>query len=138
MNVSKGYITFIILLKHASVSFLWKITSTSWISLFLIVLCFSQPLLILWFSRLQNNMGPGNMPPVNQLNCMNNMNSMNYNHLSPIPGNPTPPITPSSSMPPYMSPGADVKPNFQDIKPNMPPIKKGETWSKLCHSDIIP
>uniref|UniRef100_A0A3P8U0B2 Zinc finger MIZ-type containing 2 n=1 Tax=Amphiprion percula TaxID=161767 RepID=A0A3P8U0B2_AMPPE len=44
---------------------------------------------------------------------------------SPVPGNPTPPITPSSSMaPPYMSPGnGDVKPPpssfLPDIKPNM-------------------
>ncbi|XP_074647800.1 zinc finger MIZ domain-containing protein 1-like isoform X2 [Tubulanus polymorphus] len=68
----------------------------------------------------QNNMN--GMP-----NSMNmNMNNMNYQH-SPIPGNPTPPMTPSSGMPPYMSPGPDIKPNFQDIKPNvgnMPPMKK--------------
>ncbi|MEQ2314240.1 hypothetical protein AMECASPLE_010142 [Ameca splendens] len=44
---------------------------------------------------------------------------------SPVPGNPTPPITPGSSMaPPYLSPGsADVKPMpssfVPDIKPNM-------------------
>uniref|UniRef100_A0AAX7U6F0 SP-RING-type domain-containing protein n=1 Tax=Astatotilapia calliptera TaxID=8154 RepID=A0AAX7U6F0_ASTCA len=44
---------------------------------------------------------------------------------SPVPGNPTPPVTPSSSMaPPYMSPGSgDVKPTpspfLPDIKPNI-------------------
>ncbi|KAJ8379264.1 hypothetical protein SKAU_G00000420 [Synaphobranchus kaupii] len=39
---------------------------------------------------------------------------------SPLPGNPTPPMTPGSSMPPYMSPGHDVKsPFLPDIKPNM-------------------
>ncbi|XP_064631687.1 zinc finger MIZ domain-containing protein 1-like isoform X2 [Lineus longissimus] len=81
----------------------------------------------------QNNMGPmgpGTMP-VNQMNSMNSMNNINYNHLSPIPGNPTPPITPSSGMPPYMSPGGDVKPNFQDIKPNMPQIKKEQDELRL-------
>ena len=29
---------------------------------------------------------------------------------SPIPGNPTPPLTPASSIPPYMSPNGDTKP----------------------------
>uniref|UniRef100_A0A3P8ZS76 SP-RING-type domain-containing protein n=1 Tax=Esox lucius TaxID=8010 RepID=A0A3P8ZS76_ESOLU len=39
---------------------------------------------------------------------------------SPLPGNPTPPITPGSAVPPYMSPGHDVKPSFlPDVKPNM-------------------
>lgn len=46
-------------------------------------------------------------------------NNMNYQH-SPIPGNPTPPLTPASSMPPYISPNPDVKPNFNDLKPPMP------------------
>ncbi|XP_045558246.1 zinc finger MIZ domain-containing protein 1 isoform X1 [Salmo salar] len=43
----------------------------------------------------------------------------NYPH-SPVPGNPTPPMTPGSSIPPYMSPNHDVKPPFPpDIKPNI-------------------
>lgn len=42
--------------------------------------------------------------------------NMSYQH-SPIPGNPTPPLTPAGLMPPYVSPNADVKPNFGDIKP---------------------
>uniref|UniRef100_A0AAY3ZUM0 SP-RING-type domain-containing protein n=1 Tax=Denticeps clupeoides TaxID=299321 RepID=A0AAY3ZUM0_9TELE len=43
----------------------------------------------------------------------------NYPH-SPVPGNPTPPMTPGSNMPPYLSPNQDVKPLFPpDIKPNM-------------------
>ncbi|XP_030630208.1 zinc finger MIZ domain-containing protein 1 isoform X2 [Chanos chanos] len=43
----------------------------------------------------------------------------NYPH-SPVPGNPTPPMTPGSSIPPYLSPNQDVKPPFPpDIKPNM-------------------
>lgn len=46
-------------------------------------------------------------------------NNMNYQH-SPIPGNPTPPLTPASSMPPYISPNPDVKPNFSELKPPMP------------------
>lgn len=41
--------------------------------------------------------------------------SLNYQH-SPIPGNPTPPLTPATSMPPYISPNPDIKPNFNEIK----------------------
>lgn len=38
---------------------------------------------------------------------------------SPLPGNPTPPMTPGSSLP-YMSPGQDVKsPFLPDVKPNI-------------------
>lgn len=46
-------------------------------------------------------------------------NNMSYQH-SPIPGNPTPPLTPASSMPPYISPNPDVKPSFSDLKPPIP------------------
>ncbi|XP_062376041.1 zinc finger MIZ domain-containing protein 1a isoform X3 [Sardina pilchardus] len=43
----------------------------------------------------------------------------NYPH-SPVPGNPTPPMTPGSTIPPYLSPGQDVKPPFPpDMKPNV-------------------
>uniref|UniRef100_A0A3B4H064 Zinc finger MIZ domain-containing protein 1-like n=1 Tax=Pundamilia nyererei TaxID=303518 RepID=A0A3B4H064_9CICH len=43
----------------------------------------------------------------------------NYPH-SPVPGNPTPPMTPGSNIPPYLSPNQDVKPPFPpDIKPNI-------------------
>ncbi|XP_039301596.1 zinc finger MIZ domain-containing protein 1-like, partial [Nilaparvata lugens] len=42
-----------------------------------------------------------------------------YQH-SPVPGNPTPPLTPASSMPPYISPNADIKPTFNDLKPPLP------------------
>ncbi|XP_072342147.1 LOW QUALITY PROTEIN: zinc finger MIZ domain-containing protein 1-like [Scyliorhinus torazame] len=39
---------------------------------------------------------------------------------SPISGNPTPPMTPGSNIPPYMSPNQDVKsPFLPDIKPNL-------------------
>lgn len=39
---------------------------------------------------------------------------------SPLPGNPTPPMTPGSNIPPYMSPGQDVKsPFLPDIKSNI-------------------
>uniref|UniRef100_A0AAR5QHI4 ZMIZ1/ZMIZ2 GBD-like domain-containing protein n=1 Tax=Dendroctonus ponderosae TaxID=77166 RepID=A0AAR5QHI4_DENPD len=44
---------------------------------------------------------------------------VNYQH-SPIPGNPTPPLTPATSIPPYISPNPDVKPNFNDLKPPLP------------------
>ncbi|KAJ8263574.1 hypothetical protein COCON_G00160310 [Conger conger] len=54
---------------------------------------------------------------------------------SPLPGNPTPPMTPGSSMPPYMSPGHDVKsPFLPDIKPNMsslPPPPTGNPSDDL-------
>lgn len=49
--------------------------------------------------------------------------NMNYQH-SPIPGNPTPPLTPATSMPPYISPNPDIKPNFSDIKPVLPSQSK--------------
>ncbi|XP_041920725.1 zinc finger MIZ domain-containing protein 1a isoform X4 [Alosa sapidissima] len=43
----------------------------------------------------------------------------NYPH-SPVPGNPTPPMTPGSTIPPYLSPSQDVKPPFPpDMKPNV-------------------
>ncbi|XP_016370422.1 zinc finger MIZ domain-containing protein 1-like [Sinocyclocheilus rhinocerous] len=42
-----------------------------------------------------------------------------YPH-SPLPGDPTPPVTPGSNMPPYLSPNQDMKPSFPpDIKPNI-------------------
>ena len=37
-------------------------------------------------------------------------NTMSYQH-SPIPGNPTPPLTPAAGLP-YMSPGTDTKPSM--------------------------
>ncbi|XP_022240944.1 zinc finger MIZ domain-containing protein 1-like isoform X1 [Limulus polyphemus] len=53
--------------------------------------------------------------------------NINYQH-SPIPGNPTPPLTPASnSIPPYISPNSgDIKPSYQDIKPQIPPTKDDE------------
>lgn len=53
-------------------------------------------------------------------------NSMSYQH-SPIPGNPTPPLTPATSMPPYISPNPDVKPNFNELKP---PITSQSKFNK--------
>lgn len=44
-----------------------------------------------------------------------NGGNVNYQH-SPIPGNPTPPLTPATSMPPYISPNPDIKPNFNEMK----------------------
>nr|XP_040053281.1 zinc finger MIZ domain-containing protein 2-like isoform X2 [Gasterosteus aculeatus aculeatus] len=40
---------------------------------------------------------------------------------SPMGGNPTPPMTPGTSIPPYLSPGQDTKPPYlpQDTKPNI-------------------
>lgn len=44
--------------------------------------------------------------------------NMNYQH-SPIPGNPTPPLTPAASISPYISPNSDIKPNFNELKPSV-------------------
>lgn len=41
--------------------------------------------------------------------------NLNYQH-SPIPGNPTPPLTPATNIPSYISPSADIKPNFNEMK----------------------
>uniref|UniRef100_A0A8C6VQ08 Zinc finger MIZ-type containing 2 n=1 Tax=Naja naja TaxID=35670 RepID=A0A8C6VQ08_NAJNA len=76
--------------------------------------------------------------PADQFNGQNaNFNGGNFNNYgqatmngpgrsmpgypsSPLPGNPTPPMTPGSNIPPYMSPGQDVKsPFLPDIKPNI-------------------
>ena len=66
--------------------------------------CYVAIVIEFWLDALQNQM---------------------YTQHSPLPGNPTPPMTPGSGGPPYMSPpgGADIKPNL-DIKPNMMVLKK--------------
>lgn len=48
---------------------------------------------------------------------------------SPLGGNPTPPMTPGSSMPPYLSPGHDTKPPYlpPDVKPNVNPQQQPPT-----------
>uniref|UniRef100_H2LYI3 Zinc finger MIZ-type containing 1 n=1 Tax=Oryzias latipes TaxID=8090 RepID=H2LYI3_ORYLA len=57
----------------------------------------------------------------------------NYPH-SPVPGNPTPPMTPGSNIPSYLSPNQDVKPPFPpDIKPNitaLPPPPPGQNHNE--------
>lgn len=68
--------------------------------------------------------GGGQYPPPNNNQFQQEVTSMrpgSYQH-SPIPvGNPTPPLTPASNMPPYvMSPSsADIKPNVNELKPNI-------------------
>lgn len=62
---------------------------------------------------------------------------------SPLPGNPTPPMTPGSSMPPYMSPGQDVKsPFLPDVKPNIntmqPPTGTGANTFSIYSFTILP
>lgn len=47
------------------------------------------------------------------------MNNQGMNYPPGIPGNPTPPLTPSPSIPPYMSPTRDVKP-FPRGMPDVP------------------
>lgn len=48
---------------------------------------------------------------------------MNY-QPSPIPGNPTPPLTPASGITPYLSPNPDLKPTFPEMKPSLPAQSK--------------
>lgn len=62
---------------------------------------------------------------------------VNYPH-SPVPGNPTPPMTPGSSIP-YMSPSQDVKPPFPpDMKPNMTslPPPPSESRKETPHMSV--
>ncbi len=68
-------------------------------------------------SQSQYDQNYGNSQYSHANNFHRGMN--NYQH-SPIPGNPTPPLTPASNMPPYLSPNADIKPSFADIKPRLP------------------
>uniref|UniRef100_A0A3B4BN37 SP-RING-type domain-containing protein n=1 Tax=Pygocentrus nattereri TaxID=42514 RepID=A0A3B4BN37_PYGNA len=64
--------------------------------------------------RMPGQQGSGQYPPSGPPRQV-----VNYPH-SPVPGNPTPPMTPGSSIPPYLSPNQDVKPPFPpDMKPNM-------------------
>uniref|UniRef100_A0A2I2Y6J1 Zinc finger MIZ-type containing 2 n=1 Tax=Gorilla gorilla gorilla TaxID=9595 RepID=A0A2I2Y6J1_GORGO len=51
---------------------------------------------------------------------------------SPLPGNPTPPMTPSSSVP-YMSPNQEVKsPFLPDLKPNLNSLHSSPSGSGPC------
>ena len=53
-----------------------------------------------------------------------------YNQHSPLPNNPTPPVTPGSQMTPYMSPpGSAGDPKSMDMKPVM--IKKDNDELRL-------
>ena len=50
---------------------------------------------------------------------------------SPIPGNPTPPLTPAANLPPFASPNSDIKPTLGQ------PSKFGDKLSDMNYS-IIP
>ncbi|XP_075414225.1 zinc finger MIZ domain-containing protein 2 isoform X1 [Tenrec ecaudatus] len=51
---------------------------------------------------------------------------------SPLPGNPTPPMTPSSSVP-YMSPSQDIKsPFLPDLKPNVSSLHPSPSGNGPC------
>uniref|UniRef100_A0A8B9FB11 Zinc finger MIZ-type containing 2 n=1 Tax=Amazona collaria TaxID=241587 RepID=A0A8B9FB11_9PSIT len=51
---------------------------------------------------------------------------------SPLAGNPTPPVTPGSGIPPYVSPGQDVKsPFLPDMKPSVTSLHPSP--SGRCH-----
>lgn len=62
--------------------------------------------------------------------------NMSYQH-SPVPGNPTPPLTPASSMPPYISPNGDVKPHFNEMKPSMGMQSKFLNNYKVNHYNYL-
>lgn len=62
--------------------------------------------------------------------------NLNY-QPSPIPGNPTPPLTPASGIPPYMSPNPDLKPTFPDMKPTLPAQSKYEYCNQHLLSVLI-
>ena len=51
------------------------------------------------FAQFGNSVG--SQPPV----------GAGFQH-SPIPGNPTPPLTPAANLPPFASPNSDVKPTL--------------------------
>ncbi|XP_039212566.1 zinc finger MIZ domain-containing protein 2 isoform X1 [Crotalus tigris] len=89
--------------------------------------------------------------PTDQFNGQNaNFNGSNFNSYgqatmngparsmpgypsSPLPGNPTPPMTPGSNIPPYMSPGQDVKsPFLPDIKPNINSLHPSPSAGNPC------
>lgn len=77
---------------------------------------------------------PQSAPNTNGMNCQSNLSngtngtmSNMYHQHSPIPGNPTPPLTPASNIPPYLSPNAgDSKSSSSsfDIKPRQSMLRK--------------
>ncbi|KAL2092832.1 hypothetical protein ACEWY4_012630 [Coilia grayii] len=68
----------------------------------------------------QGNMGRFPPAPENSALYYKAGRTMPSYPSSPLPGNPTPPMTPGPSMAPYMSPGHDVKsPYLADVKPNV-------------------
>ncbi|XP_042329201.1 zinc finger MIZ domain-containing protein 2 [Sceloporus undulatus] len=72
------------------------------------------------FNGQTTNFNGGNFNSYGQATMNGPGRSMPGYPSSPLPGNPTPPMTPGSNIPPYMSPGQDVKsPFLPDIKPNI-------------------
>ncbi|XP_060642920.2 zinc finger MIZ domain-containing protein 2 [Anolis sagrei] len=72
------------------------------------------------FNGQTANFNGGNFNSYGQTTMNGPGRSMPGYPSSPLPGNPTPPMTPGSNIPPYMSPGQDVKsPFLPDIKPNI-------------------
>lgn len=59
---------------------------------------------------------------------------------SPMGGNPTPPMTPGTTMPSYLSPGQDNKPPYlsPDTKPNITPqqVSTGNNNSSDTHKHV--
>ncbi|XP_063167467.1 zinc finger MIZ domain-containing protein 2 [Candoia aspera] len=72
------------------------------------------------FNGQNANFNGGNFSSYGQAAMNGPGRSMPGYPSSPLPGNPTPPMTPGSNIPPYMSPGQEVKsPFLPDIKPNI-------------------
>ncbi|XP_067857413.1 zinc finger MIZ domain-containing protein 1-like isoform X5 [Heptranchias perlo] len=72
------------------------------------------------YNGQNNSFAGGNYSNYTQANINGPARSMPGYPNSPISGNPTPPMTPGSNIPPYMSPNQDVKsPFLPDIKPNL-------------------
>ncbi|XP_051896890.1 zinc finger MIZ domain-containing protein 1-like isoform X6 [Pristis pectinata] len=72
------------------------------------------------YNGQSNSFMGGNYTSYTQANINGPSRSMPGYPSSPISGNPTPPMTPGSNIPPYISPNQDVKsPFLPDIKPNL-------------------
>lgn len=62
--------------------------------------------------------------------------SMNSYQHSPIPGNPTPPLTPASNIPPYLSPNAaEIKTSTTDIKSRASSQRKSSDFVKATRQE---
>ncbi|XP_053464924.1 zinc finger MIZ domain-containing protein 2 isoform X2 [Nycticebus coucang] len=92
--------------------------------------------LFLWFSEAAHEQTPPppTLPFYLDYLCLNLQpaRSIPGYPSSPLPGNPTPPMTPSSSVP-YMSPSQEVKsPFLPDLKPSLSSLHPSPSGSGPC------